>query len=127
MDRYNNDSELVGIYEKIPMNLFYGSVLYVGMGSAWVPRNQSSGVIKTTIIENSVEIIDRYRDLLDPDWIIIQEDAWRFWTDDRFDFIFIDIWDSLTPVKYIEMMRSRYSKLLKAEGEILFLESIIKK
>lgn len=127
MDRYGKDSEVAKIYEKIPMDLFYGSVLYVGMGSAWVPRNQSRRVIKTSIIENSVEIIDRYRELLDPDWNIIQEDAWRFRTDERFDFIFIDIWDSLTPVKYIEMMRSRYDKLLKVNGKILFLDSIIKK
>lgn len=127
MDRYGNDSEVAKIYEKIPMDLFYGSVLYVGMGSAWVPRNQSKEVIKTTIIENSVEIINRYRDLVDPAWNIIQEDAWRFWTDERFDFIFIDIWDSSTPVKYIEMIRSKYVKLLKVNGEILFLDSIIKK
>ena len=111
----------------IPMKEFYGSVLYIGMGSAWVPRNQSDSVNQTTIVEIDPNIVQRYGDLIKPEWKIIIDDAWRFNTYEKFDFIFIDIWDSMVPIKYIEMIRKKYSNFLNPGGRIIFLEKVIKK
>ena len=127
MDRYINDLELERLYMDIPMKEFYGSVLYIGMGSAWVPRNQSDSVNQTTIVEIDPNIVQRYGDLIKPEWKIIIDDAWRFNTYEKFDFIFIDIWDSMVPIKYIEMIRKKYSNFLNPGGRIIFLEKVIKK
>jgi 16S rRNA G966 N2-methylase RsmD len=94
------------------------------MGSAWVPRIQPKAVKRTVIVEIDQDIIDRYFHKLNPDWEIIRFDAWKFHTEDRFDFIFIDIWDSIILDKYMKIIENKYSNFLNPEGKVIFLESI---
>jgi predicted O-methyltransferase YrrM len=124
MDFYSNDDILKKIYSNIPIQEFKGSVMYVGMGSAWVPRQQPSNVYRTLIIEKDKEIIDKYSHLLKPDWEVVNEDAWMFYTEEKFDFIFIDIWNNLVLDKYMVIIESLYSKYLRPGGKILFLEQL---
>ena len=124
MGYYEDDEILKRVYKDVPINEFKGSVLYVGMGSAWVPRIQPKAVKRTVIVEIDQDIIDRYFHKLNPDWEIIRFDAWKFHTEDRFDFIFIDIWDSIILDKYMKIIENKYSNFLNPEGKVVFLESI---
>jgi len=124
MDFYLNDSILKEVYSDVPIQEFKGSVMYVGMGSAWVPRNQPPSVYRTLIIEKDKKIIDKFSYLLKPEWEVVNEDAWLFHTEEKFDFIFIDIWNSVILDKYMIMIESLYSNYLKPGGKILFLEQL---
>lgn len=124
MDFYSDDNVLKGVYEKIPFKEFKGSVLYVGMGSAWVPRQQPDRVHRTLIVERDQAIIDKYYHLLKPGWEVVKEDAWLFYTEEKFDYIFIDIWNGLILDKYMVMIENIYLNYLNPGGKILFLEQL---
>ena len=70
---------------------FHGDVLYVGMGNAYGPRNQSKNVKTTTILEKYPKIIKKYNDL-SQNWNVIQGCAYEYdFKDQKFDIIMLDV------------------------------------
>jgi len=124
-----NDSFWLPIYKRngIEPNIFKGSVLYLGMGSCLFPRLQQN-VSKTTIVEIDKKVIDwnKEKGHLKEDWNIINEDAFIFETDEKFDIIFIDIFYQTTTNKIMNILINKYSNALTSQGILLKLNSVIK-
>ena len=89
----------------------YGDVLWVGMGDAYGPRNQSENVTSTTILEK--------------DWNIIEGCAYSYdFKDQKFDFIILDIWAHLIYASELKSLMEKYTKHLKKEGIILHIKTL---
>jgi spermidine synthase len=121
------------IYEYIYLNIngiepdkFSGSVLYLGMGTCIIPKLQSINVNKTTIVEIDENMIKFNKDNIKEDWIIINEDAYIFNTNEKFDFIFIDIFYEQTNKENLDILIDKYSKLLNENGTLIYLKNITK-
>jgi spermidine synthase len=124
------DREWLPIYKvnDITPEVFKGSVLYLGMGSCLFPRLQNESVTKTTIVELEVDVINwnRNRNYIKEEWNIINQDAFEFETEERFDMIFIDIFYQTTTLEIMNLLLDKYSQMLNNDGTILFLSKIIK-
>lgn len=118
-----NDKYLKSIYEErngIIASEFYGDVLYLGLGSAFMYRQHTSKVKSTTFIENNEEIIKTYGKGLN----IIQGDAHNIEITNEFDFIIVDIWDKGVSKQEVETLVNKWYKNLKVKGSILYLKTI---
>lgn len=124
------DKEWLPIYKinDITPEVFKGSVLYLGMGSCLFPRLQNESVTKTTIVELEVDVIDwnRNRNYIKEEWIVINQDAFKFETEERFDMIFIDIFYQTTTLEVMNQLVNKYNKMLNNDGKISYLSKIIK-
>ena len=111
---------------QIEFEKFHGSVLYLGMGDLFVPLNQSDKVKKTTILEIDKDVIEKNKEKIKKDWIIINEDAFNFITSDKFDIIFIDIWYSKVDEDILNFIINKYLKYLKNNSidNIYYLKKI---
>ncbi len=103
---------------------FYGDVLYVGMGNAYGPRNQSKNVKTTTILEKYPEIIEKFNDP-SQDWNVIQGCAYEYdFKDQKFDIIMLDIWAKFIFMKEYDKIYYKFEKYLKDGGRILTIKTI---
>lgn len=104
---------------EVYIDKFFGDVLYVGMGTAYGPRNQSDKVKSTTIIEKYNNIIDDFN-LPEKQWNIINDCAYEVdLKNNKYDFIYIDIWTGFIPKEEFNILNKKYSKHLKKNGELL--------
>ena len=106
---------------------FEGSVLYLGLGKGYYPRHQSEKVTKTTIVELKKESIDFCKDIIKPEWVVLNDDAYTFETTDKFDIIFLDIFYDQVSKEVVDGLVSKYEKFLNPNGKILYLKTIINK
>lgn len=114
---------------KIEPDKLWGSILYLGMGNSFIPRLQSDNVIKTTILEIEDYVIEynKKNDLLKKDWIIIKGDAYTYKTNEKFDFIFIDIfYEEIDSITMNSLIR-KYKEYLNYGGKILYLKSVVRR
>jgi predicted RNA methylase len=105
---------------------FSGDVLYVGMGTCYLMKEQSSEVTSTSIIEFDPEVIEFNVDNIQEDWQIIQEDAYTFETENKYDIIVLDIWYRPPPKEEIFSLVDKYNNFLKQDGKILYLKNLIR-
>ena len=113
-------------FEKSEINIkdFYGNVLYVGMGGAYGPRNQSKNVKNTTILEKYPEIIEKYN-VPEKNWRIIEGCAYEYdFKDEKFDIIVLDIWARFIFKKEYDVLYAKYKKYLKKEGRIHTIKTL---
>jgi spermidine synthase len=103
-----------------------GSVLYLGLGTGYYPRNQSEKVTKTTIVELEKASIDFCKDIIKPDWIVLNDDAYTFETTEKFDVIFLDIFYNQVDKEIIDALLNKYKKFLTLNGEIFYIKTIRK-
>lgn len=102
----------------------YGDVLWVGMGDAYGPRNQSENVKSTTILENDDNIIEKFN-IPEKKWNIIEGCAYSYdFKDQKFDFIILDIWAHLIYGNELKLLKEKYEKHLKKEGIILHIKTL---
>jgi len=113
-------------FKKSEINIkdFYGDVLYVGMGGAYGPRNQSKNVKNTTILEKYPEIIEKYN-VPEKNWRIIEGCAYEYdFKDQKFDIIVLDIWARFIFKKEYDVLYAKYKKYLKNEGRIHTIKTL---
>jgi len=109
---------------EVDIENFYGDVLYVGMGNAYGPRKQSDKVKSTTIIEYDPYIIKKYN-ILEKNWNIIEADAYEVdLGENKYDFIFVDIFLFKIPRSKYNLLLTKYNKHLKKEGKIFFIKTL---
>ncbi len=102
----------------------HGDVLWVGMGGAYGPRNQSENVKSTTIIENSDDIIQRFN-IPSKKWNIIEACAYNYdFKDKKFDFIILDIWAKVIYSNELNSLTNKYKKYLKKHGQLLTIKTL---
>ena len=102
----------------------YGDTLWVGMGGAYGPRNQSENVKSTTIIENNDDIIQRFN-IPEKKWNIIEACAYSYeFKEKKFDFIILDIWAKIVYSNEINSLTNKYKKYLKKHGQLLTIKTL---
>lgn len=107
---------------------FYGDVLYLGLGDAFLPKMQSKNVLTTTIVEINENLINRKKKLVETkEWKIIKEDAYIYVPEKKYDLIFIDIWYQVQEKETVFGLIERYTPFIKDTGKIMYLNTIIKK
>lgn len=103
---------------------FHGDVLYVGMGSAYGPRNQSKNVKTTTILEKYPEIIKKYNDP-SQDWNVIQGCAYEYnFKPKQFDIIILDVWARFIYLDEYNKLMNKFKNYLKDSGRILTIKTL---
>lgn len=105
---------------------FYGSVLYLGMGSCFLPRHQSTEVTKTVIVELDLEVIqyNKQSNNLNKDWVVISKDAYKYTPDELFDFIVVDIWYDVQENDIVQSLVNRYRPWTKSDGKTIWLLTV---
>ncbi len=112
---------------KIDPSSFYGDVLYLGLGDAFLPENQSKNVLTTTIVEIDKNLIDQKIKLIKTKgWTIIHEDVYTYVPEKKYDLIFVDIWYDVQQKETVFGLVDLYKPFVKDTGKILYLNSIIK-
>jgi hypothetical protein len=122
------DDEWCYIYtvlNKIEPNRLSGSVLYLGMGTCYIPSLQSDKVTTTHILELEQEVIDYNKDI-NPSWKVIKCDAYTYEPEQKYDFIFIDIFYHRTTKEIMECLIDRYLDALNVDGKIFYLHTVCK-
>lgn len=109
---------------RIDPNKLFGSILYLGMGTCYIPRLQSDNVIKTTIIEIDDDVIDYNKDIVENSWKVIKADVYYYEPKLLYDFIFIDIFYQKTEKDIMEALIDKYIPFLKENGKIFYLDSV---
>lgn len=106
---------------------YAGAVLYLGMGSCFLPRNQSDLVTKTVIVEIDPAVIayNKAKNNLSDTWTVVQDDAWLHEPTDLFNIIVVDIWYGQETRLMIEKLCDRYRKHLAPDGRIDYLSTVI--
>lgn len=113
---------------KIDPTSFYGSVLYLGLGDAFLIRKQSPNVTKTVIIENDPNVIQfNYKRGVPDNWEIIEADVYEYVPTENFDIVIVDIWYEVQNKDVVADLVKRYEPYLKENGKIIYLPTIIKK
>ena len=115
------------VYSDVDIEEFYGDVLYLGMGSLWIPRQQTDKVTSTTIIENDLNIVNEFSNNLKSEWNLIIADAWEYTPTQKFDVIYADIWHRIIDYQDVQDMFCRYKKYLKTNGQMRCLERLVRK
>ncbi len=125
-DRKDWDGICKRYFEKSNFDIenFHGDVLYIGMGNAYGPRNQSKNVKTTTILEKYPKIIKKYNDP-SQDWNVIQGCAYNYeFKDQKFDIIMIDIFARFIYLDEYNKVLTKYKKYLKDNGRILTIKTL---
>ena len=125
-DRKDWDGICKRYFEKSNFDIenFHGDVLYIGMGNAYGPRNQSKNVKTTTILEKYPEIIEKFNDP-SQDWNVIQGCAYNYeFKDQKFDIIMIDIFARFIYLDEYNKVLTKYKKYLKDNGRILTIKTL---
>jgi len=110
---------------KIDPSILFGSILYLGMGTCFIPRLQSKNVIDTDIVEIDENMID-YNKNISNNWNVIKADVYKYETIKKYDFIFIDIFYTKINKDIMEGLIDRYIPFLKEGGKIFYLDSVCK-
>lgn len=115
-------STLEAIYNanEIEANKFNGDVLYVGMGNRYSESMHTSDVTSTTYIEINEEIISNYG----YGTKVIKGDAFEVELEEKFDVIFLDIWNSSEKESELIRLKERFENNLKEEGKFLHLKTV---
>lgn len=106
---------------------YAGSVLYVGMGSCFLPRTQSPRVTNTVIVEIDPTVIafNTTKKHLHTDWTVVEADAWSYEPADVFDKIVVDIWYGQEIHSNVTKLCDRYRPYLAAGGTIDYLSTVV--
>jgi hypothetical protein len=110
---------------KIDPSILFGSILYLGMGTCFIPRLQSDKVIDTDIVEIDENMIE-YNKNITHKWNVIKADVYEYETIKKYDFIFIDIFYKKVEREIMEYLIEKYIKNLKSDGKIFYLKSVCK-
>ena len=103
---------------------FYGDVLYVGMGSAYGPRNQSKNVKTTTILEKYPHIIEKYNDPT-RNWNVILGCAYKYtFKPKQFDIIMLDVFGHYISIAEYNILYPKFKEYLKDGGKILTIKTL---
>lgn len=125
MRHYDREDFLDLVYKnEIDSSKFTGTVLYLGMGSAWLPRKQVN-VNKTIIVEYDEKIINLYEHFA-KGCEIIYADAYKYNPKEKFNHIVLDIWDRMTDYSVVAGLLNRYEDYLKPNGKLHFLRRIVR-
>lgn len=123
-DRYVMDDrkETLSLYEK-NMMAFSGDVLCLGLGLGLIGFNYSKQCNSFTYVEieqSLIELISQKQ----PNLVYINASAYSFVPTKKYDFIFIDIFHSLTPKAQegAKKVVKQYEKYLKPGGKITYLK-----
>jgi hypothetical protein len=108
------------ILNNIDPNRLYGSVLYLGLGTCFIPSLQTDKVTTTHILELKQEVID-YNTVPHK---VIKGDAYTYIPEQFYDFIFIDIFYHRTNKENMESLIDRYIPYLNPNGKILYLHTV---
>jgi hypothetical protein len=123
---YDHDSFMKTVYADVSIHDFYGDVLYLGMGSLWIPRKQTDKVTSTTIIEIDSEIIKQFSHHLKPDWKLINTNAWTYEPIKSYDVIFADVWHNIIDYVEVKKMFDKYKDYLKPNGYMICLDRLVR-
>jgi len=124
---YSNDRNAARLYSgEIEPAYFKGAVLYLGLGSAYLPRHQGTGVTSTTIVEKDPELVEYFSNLIAPDWEVIIESAEAWKTRRKFNHIVIDFFENITPKKDLEEIKAKYKPRLKSGGSFEYVKKLFK-
>lgn len=106
---------------------YAGSVLYVGMGSCFLPRTQSPRVTHTVIVEIDplVIVFNQAKGHVRDEWVVVQHDAWHYVPDTLFDVIVLDIWYGQESQSRMDQLCQRYQPHLAANGRLDFLKTVV--
>jgi predicted RNA methylase len=115
--------------ENIIPQSFKWSVLYLGMGTCFLPRMQSENVTRTVIVENDERIIEinEYEKRIDESWEVIKWDAWAVDLDEEFDVIVADIFSTKQIEWVVDEFAKVYKKNLKKGWVMYFLPCVTNK
>lgn len=107
---------------------FRGQVLYLGMGSCFLPRHQSDAVTQTVIVELNPVVVEHNRKTnnLDTNWTIVIADAYQYTPDGQFDIIVADIWYDVQCESVINQLIDRYKPWLAPAGQIVNLRTVVR-
>lgn len=103
----------------------YGDVLCVGLGIGYFPfiASKKLGVNSVTIVEKNEDVINLvYPQIANKKTNVIQADFYNYarTTDERYDFIYLDVWGSITaPLRGIEISTKIAKRCLKPKGKIM--------
>jgi hypothetical protein len=109
---------------KIDPNSLSGSILYLGMGTCFIPRLQGSAVTTTHILEIDDEMIRYNENIIKSDWLVIKGDAFIYEPSIKYDLIFIDIFYQKVNREVMESLIERYSDYLTPMGKIFYLHTV---
>lgn len=118
----SDDSHTINFYQKyIPK--FTGDCLVVGLGLCLLGTNFASKCNSFDYLEKDKNLIDFIRPKVN-NINFITGDAFVWETDKRYDFIFLDIYNRLTPnyETEIKFLFNKYKSFLKKEGEVSYLK-----
>lgn len=118
----SDDNNTLRFYQKyIPK--FTGDCLVVGLGLCLLGINFADKCASFDYLEKDKNLIDFIRPKVSGINFIIG-DAFNWETDKRYDFIFLDIYNRLTPnfETEIKFLYNKYKSFLKKEGDISYLK-----
>ena len=121
-----NEHFLKGIYSYngIEPEKFKGDVLYVGMGSRYLEKSHTEEVTSVTYIEIDETIISKFGEGAK----VIKGNAFEVELEEKFNVLFLDIWDKemCFEEKKSELIRlkKRFKGNLKEDGKFLHLKSV---
>jgi predicted RNA methylase len=106
---------------------FYGDVLYLGMGSCFLPKRQTDNVLSTTIIEIDQSIIESNKAITNSkQWMVVNADVYDYQPDKTYDVIVVDIWFEVQSQTTVMELVNKYKKYLKKDGKIMHLKTIVR-
>lgn len=117
-----NDALLKYAYKAngIDAKVFKGKVLVLGLGNAHIIKQIQCDYLK--IVEIDKNVISEFGNGYDVD----HADAFDYVTEEKYDFIFIDIWYKQVEHTLVNSLIDKYKINLKEGGQIVYLPLIIK-
>ena len=115
-------SALKSIYSmnEIEPEKFKGDILYVGMGNRHLEKSHTSDVTSATYIEIDENIISEFGEGAK----VIKGDAFEVELDEKFDIIFLDIWEKSEKESELIRLQDKFKDNLKEGGKFLHLKSV---
>jgi len=105
---------------EIDSSKFKGDVLYVGMGSRHLEKLHTSDVTSITYIEIDENIIATFGEGAN----IIKGDAFEVELDNKFDVIFLDIWEKSEKESELIRLENKFKNNLKEGGKFFHLKTV---
>lgn len=99
---------------------FKGDILYVGMGSRHLEKSHTSDVTSATYIELKDAIISEFGEGAK----VIKGDAFEVELKEKFDIIFLDIWESSEKESELIRLKNKFKDNLKDGGEFFHLKTV---
>ena len=99
---------------------FKGDILYVGMGNRFLEKSHTSDVTSFTYIEIDEDIISEFGEGAK----VIKGDAFEVELKEKFDIIFLDIWERSEKESELIRLKNKFKDNLKEGGKFLHLKSV---